>query len=106
MKKKAYSAIDAFLALSPKEKEREYDSVDREFSREDTQPSTASQRKAWRKFQARRRGRGRPKIGEGAKVISLTIEGGLLKRADAFAKRRGVSRAQMVARGLELLMAS
>lgn len=106
MGKKAHSAIDAFMALSPKEKEREYDSVDREFSRAEAQLLTPSQRKAWRKFRARRRGRGRPKVGEGAKVISLTIEGGLLKRADAFAKRSGVSRAQMVARGLELLMAS
>lgn len=104
MTKKKTSVIEAFLALSPEEKECEYRSVDREFSRAETQPLTPRQRKAWKKFRERRRLRGRPKVGEGAKVVSVTIEGGLLKRTDALAKREGVSRAQLVARGLELLL--
>ena len=47
---------------------------------------------------------GRPKIGKGVKVISLSVEQGLLKRADAYAKRHGLKRAEMVARGLSLVM--
>ena len=101
---KKLSPIEEFLALSPEDKEREYRSVDREFSRAETQPLTSRQRKAWNKFRERRRSRGRPKVGEGAKVVSLTIEGGLLKRTDALAKREGVSRAQLVARGLEMVL--
>jgi|SRR4051812_45412491 len=104
MKKVKLSPIEEFEALSGEEKEREYRSVDRIFSRKEGRPLTREQRKAWAKFQERRGKRGRPKLGEGAKTVSLTIEGGLLKRADALAKRKGISRAQIVARGLELLL--
>jgi hypothetical protein len=103
MKKAKLSPIEEFEALSDEEKEREYRSVDRIFSRKEGRPLTREQRKAWAKFQERRK-RGRPKVGQGAKTVSLTIEGGLLKRADAWAKREGMSRAQVVARGLELLL--
>ena len=98
------SPIEEFLSLSDAEKEKVYQSVDREFSRKETRPLTAAERAAWKKFRERRRLRGRPKVGQGAKVVSVTIEGGLLKRADALAKREGVSRAKVVARGLELLL--
>lgn len=104
MAKNRRSAIEEFLALSPEEKEREFRSIDREFSRAQTKPLTAAQRSAWKKFRERRRSRGRPKVGQGARVVSLTIEGGLLKRTDALAKREGVSRANVVARGLEMLL--
>lgn len=102
--KKRQSPIEAFLALSSEEKECQYRAIDREFSRAETKPLTVRQRKAWNKFRKRRRSAGRPKVGEGAKVVSLTIEGGLLKRADALAKREGVSRAQLVARGLQMVL--
>jgi hypothetical protein len=51
-----------------------------------------------------RRLRGRPVVGEGAKVISLTVERSLLARADAFAKKQGISRAALVAEGLESVL--
>lgn len=38
---------------------------------------------------------GRPKKGRGAKVIGISIEQGLLKQADALAKRRNVGRSQL-----------
>lgn len=47
---------------------------------------------------------GRPKIGKGVKVISLRLERGLLKRADAYAKANGMKRSEMVTTGLELVM--
>jgi hypothetical protein len=103
MKRKP-TPIEEFLALSPEEKEREYRAVDREFTWAETKPLNAAERKAWQKFRERRRTRGRPMVGQGAQVVSLTIERGLLKRADALAKREGVSRALIVARGLELLL--
>src|SRR5437868_12287683 len=103
IRKRKLTPIEAFNALSVEQKEAEYGSVDREFSRAETRPLTPAQRKAWQKFRERRR-RGRPKIGQGARTVSLTIERGLLRRADALAKREGVSRAQIVARGLEMLL--
>ena len=48
---------------------------------------------------------GRPKIGRGTKMVAVTIEKGLLKRADAYAKRHGIKRARMIAQGLQLVMA-
>jgi hypothetical protein len=47
---------------------------------------------------------GRPRIGEGAKIVPISLERGLLRRADNFAKRNKIKRSQMVAQGLRLLM--
>ena len=104
VKKPKPTPIEAFNALSSEQKEKEYRAVDREFARDETEPLTPAQRKAWRKFRQRRRHRGRPKVGQGAKIVSLTIERGLLRRTDALAKREGVSRANVVSRGLEMLL--
>jgi hypothetical protein len=49
--------------------------------------------------------RGRPKIGNGVKVISVSVEGSLLKRADARAKAEHMTRARLIAEGLELRLA-
>ena len=64
-------------------------------------PLTPAQRKA---FRATAR-RGRPRVGEGANRVMLSIERGLLKQADALAKRRKVNRSQLVADALRLEIA-
>jgi len=61
-----------------------------------SKPLTREQRADWR----RRKKMGRPKIGQGHKVVSISLEAGLLKKADAYAKRHGLKRAQLVAQGL------
>ena len=48
---------------------------------------------------------GRPIVGRGSKVISLSVERGLLDRADALAKRKRVTRAALVAAGLRAVLA-
>jgi hypothetical protein len=48
-----------------------------------------------------RRKPGRPRKGLGSLTIALSIERGLLGRADRLAKKRGISRAQLVAAALE-----
>jgi len=50
---------------------------------------------------ARRKQMGRPKIGKGTQAVSITIELGLLKKADAVAKRRKVNRSQLITQALE-----
>jgi len=50
--------------------------------------------------------RGRPRVGAGSQVISVTIEKGLLRRADRLAKRLGMSRARLIAVGLFRIMNS
>ena len=49
-------------------------------------------------------GPGRPRVGLGAKIVPISIERGLLKEADSFAKRHKLKRSQMVADGLRLVM--
>ena len=49
---------------------------------------------------------GRPREGQGAKQISVTVERSLLARSDALAKDMGVTRAGMIARGLKAVLAA
>jgi len=65
-------------------------------------PLTAADRA--RHARANRKG-GRPRIGGGVRVISLTVERELLARADSLARERGLSRAALFARGLQDLLA-
>jgi hypothetical protein len=53
-----------------------------------------------------RRGRGRPRIGRGSKLVAVTLEQGLLEEVDRFARRKKMKRSEMIASGLRLLMAS
>lgn len=59
---------------------------------------TAAERARWQRI---KRKPGRPRNGRGVKVISVSVEKDLLKQSDALAKRLGISRAQLVARGLK-----
>ncbi|MEE9295960.1 MAG: hypothetical protein V3W34_13490 [Phycisphaerae bacterium] len=61
---------------------------------------------AARRWQAARRERGRPVRGRGAKVISVTVEECLLAKSDKLAKKLGVSRAALIARGLNAVLAA
>jgi hypothetical protein len=47
------------------------------------------------------RGRGRPKLGSGAARVLFTIDPGLLVRLDAFARKRGLKRSQLIAQSVE-----
>jgi hypothetical protein len=53
-----------------------------------------------------RPGRGRPVGGKGAERVTTSIERGLLNEADAYSEAKGISRAEMIARGLRLVLAS
>jgi len=104
--KKKKSAVEAFIALPDSEKDRIAKQFDRAFSIEDTQPLSPGERRRWSKIlRQNRKMRGRPRVGLGAQRVPVSLERGLLRRADAFAKRKGVSRSQLVARGLELALA-
>lgn len=90
-----------FDALSPAEKPRIVDEIDRGTPAQRTaesRPLNPAERAQRRRF--KKRLTGRPKIGKGVKTIALSIEKGLLERADAHARALDISRAQLVARGL------
>lgn len=106
MKKAKKSDIDEFIGLPDSEKERIFAELDAETPEQSlarSRPLNASERRQWRRFKAKM---GRPKIGKGAKTISLTVEKELLKEADAYAKRHKISRAQLVAKGLKAILGS
>jgi hypothetical protein len=100
--RKKLSAIDAFLALPDDEKERQWKEFDKEFIADTFKPLTPAQRDLWEK--AKRRP-GRPRVGGGAQVISLSIERDLLQKADARARARRITRAQLFAEALRAALA-
>ena len=99
--KKKKSAIGEFLALPDAEKERQWKEFDKEFVLETARPLSREMRGRWE----RAKRRGRPCVGKGAQAISLTVERGLLRRADSRAKADGISRAAFFARAVEKLLA-
>ena len=68
-----------------------------EFLWERTRPLTQEERARWKQL---KRGRGRPRKGEGAKAISVTVEKNLLRQTDALAARLSLTRADLISRGL------
>lgn len=103
--KKKRNDVEWFIALPDEEKERIFQEIERETPEQrmaKSRPLNAEERSRFGRF---KRGlTGRPKKGEGAQAINITVERGLLRRADAYAEALGVSRAQLVAQGLELVM--
>src|SRR5580658_435497 len=96
MRKKKKSEYERFMALSDAQKDAEvaeYDSP----APIPTKPLRAKDKSLHRKAGRRT---GRPKIGEGAKIVPVSIEGELLRRADAFAHAHHLKRSEMVAQGL------
>lgn len=59
-----------------------------------TRPLNATERKLWAQA---KRGRGRPRIGNGVKKISISLESDLLREADVLAKKKGVNRSKLIA---------
>lgn len=102
-RRRKLSPIEAFIALPDAEKERQTAIYDQDFIAETARPLTRAQRKLWAK--AKRRKPGRPKKGEGVKTVALSVEKGLLRRADALARRRKMTRADLVAEALEATLA-
>jgi len=47
---------------------------------------------------------GRPVVGEGSRMIAVSIEVGLLRRVDDYAKKHRVKRTQLIARGLKTIV--
>lgn len=58
------------------------------------------------RWERARRKPGRPRRGRGAKVISVSVESGLLSRSDSLARNLGLSRASLIERGLKAVLAA
>ena len=74
---------------------------DQELIIDSSSPLTTQQRAKWNKAKKKR---GRPKVGRGVPVISVSIEKGLLHKTDRLAKKLKVKRAELIARGLQAIL--
>ncbi len=98
-----FETASEFEALPDKEKQRIYQELDAQSPEErmaQSTPLTAKDRERHRKFMLKGKS-GRPKFGKhGLKVIALSVERDLLQRADAYAKARGLKRAELFTQAL------
>jgi|SRR6478735_5870522 len=101
----AFRTGEEFDALSADDKERVWNYYNRRIPRSELRAPTPREKAIIARQRRQNRRVGRPKVGNGAKMVAVTIEKGLLKRADAYAKRHGMKRAAMIAQGLLLVMA-
>jgi hypothetical protein len=91
-KRKSYEKMNARELTKATEK------FDAEFVADDTTVLTPAMRAV--RNRAKRKV-GRPRIGQGCRTISVSIERELLSEADDFAKSRRISRAQLISKALE-----
>lgn len=87
--------------MTADELERATRKFDREFVALESRPLTDAERA---RFEQARRKPGRPRRGDGVRVVSVGIERSLLARVDAEARRLGISRAALVERGLRRVL--
>lgn len=90
-----------FDALTDAQKEQFYNECEALGDDDRGQPLTAAQRS----LHARARRRGRPRKGQGTRVVSLSIETDLLRQAERLARARGISRSELFSRGLRAVIA-
>jgi hypothetical protein len=91
-----------FESLSTQDKDRVWAYYNRKIPRSETRAPTPAEQAQLDRALGRRPGR--PKIGQGAKVVAVTMEKGFLGRVDAYAKKHSLKRAEMITRGLRLVM--
>jgi hypothetical protein len=94
---KTKSAYERFLKMTPEQRAAETAQFDGDFDDSGFQQLDAASKKTWQRV---KRKRGRPMVGKCVTTISVSVEKGLLSKADKLAKRLGISRAKLVANGL------
>jgi hypothetical protein len=77
---------------------------DEEFVMDKFTPLTPEMQALWEKAKARRPRKSQ--ADKELKVVSATLPKDLLARADAFAKKMGLSRSALIARGLKAVLAA
>jgi hypothetical protein len=93
----------SFFAMTDAERDEEVARFEKGIRYEETRPLSAKSRLLWERA---RQARGRPPKPTKAARVLITVEPELLSLADRFARRNGLSRSEMIARGLHLVMAA
>ena len=103
-KSKRLMTGEEFDALSDSEKERIWQEIDRMTPEEiaaSSQPLNKEEKAQWARV---RKKIARHKPAQKVRRLSITLEDGLVDRVERMARREGVSRDQIVARSLKLLL--
>ena len=85
-----------YAEMTTKELAKATAKFDRELVIDESTEPTAQQKAQW---QRAKRKRGRPKVGKGVRLISVSIERGLLERTDRLARRLKVQRTKLIGAG-------
>lgn len=83
--------------MTAEELDKEVAVFDREFALDNAAPLTAKERTQVRRARRKRR----PVTGNGMKRVLISMDRDLLRRCDACAKKRALSRSDLIALGLE-----
>lgn len=98
--------IRRFEALSASEKDRYVREIEALTPRQRlarSRPLNAREREQWQRFKKKA---GRPKIGRGTTNVSVSMEKDLLRQADRFARRNGMSRSELIAKAVQSIIGS
>lgn len=101
-KSKKQSGYARFAALSDAAREKEWAELNDPAVASTFKPLTGGARKEWNRA---KRKPGRPKVGAGSRRVQITMEQRLLGRADQFAREKGMTRSELIARSLEMALA-
>ncbi len=91
-----------YWEMNPQELAEATKPFDEPFVVDQSRPLNPAEREQWKRVN---RKRGRPKIGQGFKRVSVSLELGLLTRVTALAKKSRISRSTLVANALEQVLA-
>jgi hypothetical protein len=100
MKKEKILTGRAIDAMTPAERQKIIDDIERstpEQRRAESRPPTRAEQARLDRLVKRM---GRPRLGKGTKIVSITVEIDLLKQADRYAKSTGMKRSELFTQGL------
>ncbi len=103
MKKKSAGKRSRYETMNTHELAEATAAYGREMVIDEFHPLSKTSHSRWEKA---RRKPGRPRRGKGARVISVSVERGLLTRSDTLARNLGLSRAGLIERGLKAVLAA
>jgi hypothetical protein len=93
-------------AMTPAQRQKLIDDLDHstpERRRAESTPLSAEDQTRLTRA-GRQLGRGRPKLGKGTRIVSVSVEVDLLERADAYARKAGLKRAELFTQGLKCIV--
>jgi hypothetical protein len=91
-----------YSRMKPAELDAMAAKFDREVDLSETKPLTAAMRRDEQR--ARRKKPGRPRVGLGAAKLRVSMEKGLLKQVDAYARSHGLTRSDFIAQSLRKVL--